>query len=144
MKHWPFYILLHSIYLDLVMNYYCLHGGQWLLGDWLAAWWTATLGRRMVPVQQWLLGSGLFQSGRWQRWGQGAAPLLGVIQHQLQPSLGTLPGHSNRAFVSTSGRMLTDTHSQWRFKCSMRTSSETARPPGISSNYTEQLKGMSY
>ena len=26
----------------------------------------------------------------------------------------------------------------------MRTSSETARPPGISSNYTEQLKGMSY
>ena len=34
-------------------------------------------------------------------------------------------------------------HSQWMFKCSMGTSIGTARVPGMSSSYTEQLKGMS-
>ena len=33
--------------------------------------------------------------------------------------------------------------SQWRFKCSIRTSSGTARAPGMSSSYIDWLNGMS-
>ena len=80
-------------------------------------------------------------SQRQQRW--GCPPLLGILQHQFQTSPDPLFSHSNRAFASNSGHILTDSWCQWRFKCSLRTSSGKAKAQSISSSYAEQLKGTS-
>ena len=73
----------------------------------------------------------------------GCPLLLDIFQHQLQPSLEPLASHYSRAFASSPDHTLTTLNGQRRFKHSVKTSSGTAREPGISSIYAEWLKVMS-
>ena len=74
----------------------------------------------------------------------GSPLLMGILQPPLQHSPGSLLGDSSRVFAPA----LIEAHwptpsSQWRFKCSMRTSSGKTRALGMLSRYMHHLKGMS-
>ena len=78
------------------------------------------------------------QGNQWQQWG-GVPSAPGHPPTSVPASPDPLFSHSNRAFASNPGHWLTP-DGQWRFKCSLRTSSGKAKAHGISSSYAEQLK----
>ena len=100
-------------------------GLLWILGR-LASW------RPIAP--------GRLQSSQQQQLGQGTLCSWASSKH-LQPSLEPLPSHYSRAVASIPDHTLIN--SQGRFKHSVKTSSGTARAPGMSSSYAELPNGMS-
>ena len=88
-------------------------------------------------VENWL------RSWQQQQWGWGA--LCSWVSANVGSSLPQTHFQATTAGPfpwSLAAHWLTP-DSQWRFKCSTKIISGTARAPGTSSSYTEQLKGMS-
>ena len=101
-----------------------------------------TLGWLITSTATWDSWAVAVPSSRWQEWGcRPSAP--GHPPSWLKPSLDPLPSHSSRAFASTPSTCWLTPDGHWRFICSTRTSSGATGTSGISSSYTEQLKGMS-
>ena len=69
---------------------------------------------------------------------------MGILQHPVRHPPGSLWGDSSRIFAPAPMVALWATpSSQWRFTCSVRTSSGKTRALGSLPSYMHQLKGMS-
>ena len=88
-------------------------------------------------VENWL------RSWQQQRWGWGA--LCSWVSTNIRSSLPQTHFQATRAgpFPPPLAAHWLTPDSQWRFKCSTKIISGTARAPGTSSSSIEQLKGMS-